>query len=292
MLTFSFLTLFPELLTPFASEAIVGKARERGLIDVQLVNLRDFAGNRHAKVDDTPYGGGAGMVIRVDVAERAVASLPDLEAGTDEVILFSPAGQPFTQAVAEELSGKRHLVFLCGRYEGFDARVETRVTRELSIGDFVMMGGEAAAACVLEAVARLVPGVLGDADSHRADSFSSGLLDYPEYTRPLDWEGDAVPDVLRGGNHAAIATWRRQEALARTLARRPDLLASAGLTPQDTAHLLTLGVSAGQLAAWNAPPPPVPKRKRTSRATLEVTPETVHAEAQNHDQNHDPTPEK
>ncbi|MDB5045318.1 MAG: tRNA ((37)-N1)-methyltransferase TrmD [Deinococcus sp.] len=271
MLTFSFLTLFPELLAPFAREAIVGRTRERGLIDVQLVNLRDFAGNRHAKVDDTPYGGGAGMVIRVDVAERALASLSLPDGGADEVILFSPAGQPFTQAVAEELSGKRHLVFLCGRYEGFDARVETRVTRELSIGDFVMMGGEAAAACVLEAVARLVPGVIGDAESHRADSFSSGLLDYPEYTRPLDWGGETVPDVLRSGNHAGIAVWRRQQALARTLTRRPDLLASADLTPQDTAHLLTLGVSAEQLAAWNAPPPPVPKRKR--RQTRSLTPE-------------------
>lgn len=276
MLTFSFLTLFPELLAPFAREAIVGKARERGLIDVQLVNLRDFAGNRHAKVDDTPYGGGAGMVIRVDVAERALASLPVMDAAA-EVILFSPAGQPFTQAVAEELSGKRHLVFLCGRYEGFDARVETRVTRELSIGDFVMMGGEAAAACVLEAVARLVPGVLGDADSHRADSFSSGLLDYPEYTRPLEWEDDTVPDVLRGGNHAAIAMWRRQQALARTLARRPDLLSSADLTPQDTAHLLSLGVPADQLAAWNAPPPPVPKRKR-KRANIKPSEKELNAQ--------------
>lgn len=286
MLTFSFLTLFPELLAPFATEAIVGKARERGLIDVQLVNLRDFAGNRHAKVDDTPYGGGAGMVIRVDVAERALASLPE----ADEVILFSPAGQPFTQQVAEELSGKRHLAFLCGRYEGFDARVETRVTRELSIGDFVMMGGEAAAACVLEAVARLIPGVLGDADSHRADSFSSGLLDYPEYTRPLEWEGETVPDVLRGGNHAAIATWRRQEAVARTLARRPDLLASADLTPQDSAHLLTLGVPDEQLKAWNAPPPPVPKRKR--RRTHAAPLESPSPEDQAKVQANDPTPEK
>ncbi|ANE43711.1 tRNA (guanosine(37)-N1)-methyltransferase TrmD [Deinococcus puniceus] len=290
MLTFSFLTLFPELLAPFAREAIVGKARERGLIDVQLVNLRDFAGNRHAKVDDTPYGGGAGMVIRVDVAERALASVDTADLNPpDEVILFSPAGQPFTQAVAEELSGKRHLVFLCGRYEGFDARVETRVTRELSIGDFVMMGGEAAAACVLEAVARLVPGVLGDADSHRADSFSSGLLDYPEYTRPLDWEGEAVPDVLRGGNHAAIATWRRQQALARTLARRPDLLASAQLTPQDSAHLLSLGVSAEQLNLWNAPPPPAPKRKRRrpdSAPLSAALPESAPPpdQAQHHDQ--------
>lgn len=286
MLTFSFLTLFPELLAPFATEAIVGKARERGLIDVQLVNLRDFAGNRHAKVDDTPYGGGAGMVIRVDVAERALASLDE----ADEVILFSPAGQTFTQQVAEELSSKRHLAFLCGRYEGFDARVETRVTRELSIGDFVMMGGEAAAACVLEAVARLIPGVLGDADSHRADSFSSGLLDYPEYTRPLEWAGETVPDVLRGGNHAAIAAWRRKEALARTLARRPDLLASADLTPQDSAHLLTLGVPDEQLRGWNAPPPPVAKRKR--RRTHATLPEAPLAKPQDQALTDDPIPEK
>ncbi|WP_339095421.1 tRNA (guanosine(37)-N1)-methyltransferase TrmD [Deinococcus sp. VB343] len=258
MLTFSFLTLFPELLAPFAQEAIVGKARGRGLIDVRLVNLRDFAENKHLKVDDTPYGGGAGMVIRVDVAARALATLPP----ADEVILFSPAGERFTQKVAEELAGKRHLAFLCGRYEGFDARVEGLVTRELSIGDFVMMGGEAAAACVLEAVARLRPGVLGDEASHRDDSFSSGLLDYPEYTRPLEWQGQTVPEVLRGGNHAAIANWRREQALARTLARRPDLLPTAGLTPQDSATLLSLGASAEQLSAWNAPPPPPPRKRR------------------------------
>lgn len=262
MLTFSFLTLFPELLAPFAQEAIVGKARGRGLIDVRLVNLRDFAENKHLKVDDTPYGGGAGMVIRVDVAARALATLPP----ADEVILFSPAGERFTQGVAEELAEKQHLAFLCGRYEGFDARVEGLVTRELSIGDFVMMGGEAAAACVLEAVARLRPGVLGDEASHRDDSFSSGLLDYPEYTRPLEWQGQTVPEVLRGGNHAAIANWRREQALARTLARRPDLLPTAGLTPQDSATLLSLGASAEQLSAWNAPPPPPPrKRRRKSR---------------------------
>ncbi|WP_328774587.1 tRNA (guanosine(37)-N1)-methyltransferase TrmD [Deinococcus aquaedulcis] len=260
-LTFSFLTLFPELLFPFAQEAILGKAAARGLIDVQLVNLRNFAQNKHLKVDDTPYGGGAGMVIRVDVAQRALESLPP----ADEVILFSPAGQPFTQAVAEELAGKRHLAFLCGRYEGFDARVETLVTRELSIGDFVMMGGEAAAACVLEAVARLRPGVLGDPASHQMDSFSSGLLDYPEYTRPPEWNGHAVPEVLRGGNHAAVAAWRREQALQRTLARRPDLLAQAPLTPQDSAALLALGVSEAELAAWGAPPPPPPKRRRTAK---------------------------
>ncbi|SMB91630.1 tRNA (guanosine(37)-N1)-methyltransferase TrmD [Deinococcus hopiensis] len=262
MLTFSLLTLFPELLAPFTSEAIVGKARARGLVDVRLVNMRDFAENKHAKVDDTPYGGGAGMVIRVDVAERALGSLPS----ADEVILLTPAGEPFTQRVAEELSAKTHLALLCGRYEGFDARVEGLVTRELSLGDFVMMGGEAAAACVLEAVTRLVPGVLGDEESHRTDSFSSGLLDYPEYTRPTEWRGEGVPEVLKGGNHAAIARWRREQALARTLARRPDLLPGAGLTPQDSAHLLTLGVTSGELEAWGAPPPPAPKKKRRRKA--------------------------
>lgn len=260
-LVFSFLTLFPELLEPFASEAIVGKARSRGLIDVNLVNMRDFAGNRHLKVDDTPYGGGAGMVIRVDVAQRALQSLPP----ADEVILFTPAGERFDQRLAEEMSQKNHLVFLCGRYEGFDARVEGLVTRELSLGDFVMMGGEAAAACVLEAVSRLRPGVLGDEESHRDDSFSSGLLDYPEYTRPLDWEGQAVPGVLTSGNHAAIRAWRREQALSRTLARRPDLLNSIVLDPADTVTLTRLGVPAEQLTRWNAPEPPRPrsKKKRT-----------------------------
>ncbi|MGM9323031.1 tRNA (guanosine(37)-N1)-methyltransferase TrmD [Deinococcus aquaticus] len=265
-LTFSFLTLFPELLAPFADEAIVGKARARGLVDVNLVNLRDFAGNRHQKVDDTPYGGGAGMVIRVDVAERALASLP----AADEVILFSPAGERFTQAVAEDLATRRHLVFLCGRYEGFDARTEGLVTRELSIGDFVMMGGEAAAACVLEAVARLVPGVIGDPQSHQADSFSSGLLDYPEFTRPPEWQGHSVPDVLRGGNHGAVATWRREQALARTLARRPDLLRSAPLTPADTATLSSLGVTPEQLSDWGAPPAPPPRRQKRRRTPPSV----------------------
>ena len=269
MLTFSFLTLFPELLTPFAQEAIVGKARERGLIDVRLVNLRDYAQNKHLKVDDTPYGGGAGMVIRVDVAARALDAACQAGPRPDEVILFTPAGERFTQQVAEELANKQHLVFLCGRYEGFDARVEGLVTRELSLGDFVMMGGEAAAACVLEAVARLRPGVLGDEASHQQDSFSSGLLDYPEYTRPPEWEGHSVPDVLRGGNHAAVARWRRDQALERTLRRRPDLLPGAGLTPQDSAALLALGVTPEQLSIWDAPPPPAPKVRRKKKPSAE-----------------------
>ena len=262
MLTFSFLTLFPELLAPFAQEAIVGKATARGQVGVNIVDMRAFSGNKHLKVDDTPYGGGAGMVIRADVTARALASLSP----ADEVILLTPAGAPFTQVVAEELATCTHLAVLCGRYEGFDARVETLVTREVSIGDFVMMGGEAAAACILEAVARLVPGVIGDPDSHRADSFSSGLLDYPEYTRPPAWNGQDVPEVLRGGNHAAIAAWRRERALERTLRRRPDLLVNAGLTPQDTLTLANLGATPEQLAGWKAPPAPPPRRAKRKKS--------------------------
>lgn len=261
-LRFSILTLFPELLRPFTQEALLGKAARAGLLDVHLQDLRAYAGNKHHKVDEPPYGGGAGMVIRVDVVERALADLQAQRGQPDEVILLTPAGPTFTQQVAEELAQKSHIALLCGRYEGFDARSEALVTRELSIGDFVMMGGEAAAACILEAVARLRPGVLGDQESHRQDSFSSGLLDYPEYTRPATWQGQEVPAVLLGGNHAAIARWRRDQALERTLARRPELLAQTPLDAHDSATLLTLGVSAEQLQAWGAAPPPRPKRQR------------------------------
>lgn len=268
-LHFSLLTLFPELLRPFTQEALLGRAVSAGLLSFGLHDLREHSGNRWRKVDDSPYGGGAGMVIRVDVVERALAALPERP---DEIILLTPAGQCFDQKMAEELSGRRHLALLCGRYEGFDARVETLVTREVSLGDFVMMGGEAAAACVVEAVARLRRGVIGDEESWRADSYSSGLLDYPEYTRPADWQGMGVPEVLQGGNHAAILHWRRDRALERTLARRPDLLPTAGLTPQDSAALMGLGVSEQQLATLGAPPPPAPKRGRRRRASVQTEP--------------------
>lgn len=258
-LHFSLLTLFPELLRPFTQEALLGRAVTAGLLKFDLHDLREHAGNRWRKVDDSPYGGGAGMVIRVDVVERALNALPERP---DEIILLTPAGKRFDQSVAEELSEKRHLALLCGRYEGFDARVEGLVTREISIGDYVMMGGEAAAACIVEAVARLRPGVIGDEQSWRDDSYSSGLLDYPEYTRPAEWQGQGVPEVLQGGNHAAITRWRRDRALERTLTRRPDLLASAGLTPEDSAALTELGVPAERLAEFGAPPPKVRKQKR------------------------------
>lgn len=228
---YTVLTLFPQLIRPWTEEALLGRATKAGLISFDLRDLRDYAGNRHRRVDDTPYGGGAGMVIRVDVAARALAEVT--EPPPDETILLSPAGEPLTQRLAEDLSTKRHLCLLSGRYEGFDARTEALVTRELSVGDFVMMGGEVAVLALIEATARLLPGVLGDAESHAQDSFTTGLLDYPEYTRPLEFDGAEVPEMLLSGHHAHITRWRREQALLRTLQRRPELLDAASLTEQD-----------------------------------------------------------
>lgn len=234
---YTILTLFPQLLEPWTQEALLGRAAKAGVIDITLRDLRDYARNKHRSVDDTPYGGGAGMVIRVDVVANAIADVKQGSPPPDEIILLSPAGRPFTQKTAEELATKTHLCLIAGRYEGFDARVETLVTREISIGDYVLMGGEIAALTILEATARLLPGVLGDAESHAQDSFTTGLLDYPEYTRPLTFDGMAVPEILTSGHHANVAAWRRQQALRRTLARRPDLLDDAPLTKADLAVL-------------------------------------------------------
>jgi len=230
-------TLFPQLVTPYLREALLGRAISRGLLEVETRDLRRFAGNRTGRVDDAPYGGGAGMVIRVDVAAAALREAAADAPPPDETVLLSPAGEPLRQPLVEHFAGVRHLLLLSGRYEGFDARVERLVTREVSIGDFVLMGGELPALSVMEAVARLLPGALGDADSHRQDSFTTGLLDYPEYTRPLAFEGAGVPEVLLSGHHARIDEWRRREALRRTLLRRPELLARAPLTGADRAVL-------------------------------------------------------
>jgi tRNA (guanine37-N1)-methyltransferase len=227
-------TLFPNLVLPWTQEALLQKAMVAKLIDIDVRNLRKHSGNKHNRVDDTPYGGGAGMVIRVDVAAKAIAEVRN-ENPPDEIILLSPAGKTFSQNMAEELSVKKHLLILCGRYEGFDARVESLVTREISVGDFVLMGGESAALAIIEATARLIPGVLGDAESHRQDSFSTGLLDYPEYTRPLEFEGQKVPDILLSGHHAKVAKWRREQALLRTLERRPEILEGVNLTAKEKA---------------------------------------------------------
>ncbi len=230
---YTVLTLFPQLIRPWTEEALLGRAVKAGLLAFDVRDLRDYAGNRHRRVDDTPYGGGAGMVIRVDVAARALAEVD----APDELILLSPAGEPLTQRLAEQLATKEHLCLLSGRYEGFDARTEMRVTREVSVGDFVMMGGEVAALALIEATARLLPGVLGDAESHAQDSFTTGLLDYPEYTRPPSYEGADVPEVLLSGHHANVTKWRREQALARTLERRPELLGQAELSDEDKVWL-------------------------------------------------------
>ncbi len=237
---YTVLTLFPDLLRPWTEEALIGRAVKNGHLSFDLRDLRGYATGKHRNVDDTPYGGGAGMVIRVDIAAQAIADVRRSELPPDEVILLSPAGEPFTQKMAEEFASKNHLCLLSGRYEGFDSRVEPLVTREVSIGDYVLMGGEVAALALIEATARLVPSVLGDAQSHEQDSFSTGLLDYPEYTRPAEHRGVGIPEVLTSGHHAKIERWRREQALERTLERRPDLLEHADLSDKDKAFLETL----------------------------------------------------
>lgn len=227
---YTVLSLFPQLLKPWAEEGLLGRAVKQGLISFALRDLRAYSTDRHRSVDDAPYGGGAGMIIRVDIAAKAIAEAKADTPEPAEVILLTPAGEPLTQQIAAELASKQHLVLLCGRYEGFDARLERYVSREISLGDYVLMGGEVAALALIEATARLLPGVLGDAESHAQDSFSTGLLDYPEYTRPPVFEGASVPEVLLSGHHAQIAAWRQEQALRRTLARRPDLLAHAPLS--------------------------------------------------------------
>lgn len=233
-------TLFPELITPWSREALVGKALAAGRFELQVRDLRRFAGNRSRRVDDAPYGGGAGMVIRVDVAAQAIDEARSADPAADEVVLLSPAGEPLTQRLVERFASYRHLTLVCGRYEGFDARVETLVDREVSVADVVLMGGELAALTIAEATVRLLPGVLGDAESHRQDSFTTGLLDYPEYTRPERYRGLAVPALLRSGDHARVAVWRRRQALLRTARRRPDLLRSAPLNDEERRFAATL----------------------------------------------------
>ena len=230
---FTVYTLFPGLVTPYLGEALLARAIREGIVDVEVRDLRRFAGNRTGRVDDAPYGGGAGMVVRVDVAAAALDEVRADDPPPDEVVLLSPAGEPLTQELVGKLATRHHVCLLSGRYEGFDARVEELVTREVSIGDFVLMGGELPALCVVEAVTRLLPGALGDEESHKQDSFQTGLLDYPEYTRPPEFRGMAVPEVLLSGHHGMVAQWRRREALKRTLSRRPDLLGSAELTDEE-----------------------------------------------------------
>lgn len=229
---FDVLTLFPAMFeSPFAG-SILGRAAERGLIRIVPHNLRDWAAGRHKVTDDTPYGGGEGMVMKPEPVARALGALRQGAPG-GRVLLMSPQGQPFDQVAARRLAGTPGLILVCGRYEGYDERIRTLVDEEFSLGDFVLTGGELAAMVVIDAVARLLPGVLGNEGSAQSDSFSDGLLEYPHYTRPVEFSGMRVPPVLLSGNHAAIARWRRREQLRRTLRRRPELLESAVLNDED-----------------------------------------------------------
>ncbi|MFP4032065.1 MAG: tRNA (guanosine(37)-N1)-methyltransferase TrmD [Desulfococcaceae bacterium] len=235
------LTIFPELFAPFWSTSIVGRAVESGAAEVEAIDIRNFTADRHRTVDDRPYGGGAGMVMKPEPLAAAIRAAK-ARSPSARVLLLSPQGRPFRQPVARELSRLDGLVFVCGRYEGVDERVcLDLVDEELSVGDFVLTGGELPAMIVMDAVTRLLPGVLGGEGAAENDSFAGGLLEHGHYTRPPEFEGEAVPEILRSGNHAAIDRWRRETALIRTFLKRPDLLRERPLSPEDRAILRDWG---------------------------------------------------
>jgi tRNA (guanine37-N1)-methyltransferase len=227
------LTLFPEMFTGVFGASILKKAQEKEAVSIHVVNFRDYSTNKHSSVDDYPYGGGAGMVLAPQPIFDAVEQLSE-GAVKPRVILMCPQGERFTQQKAEELAKEEHLIFICGHYEGYDERIrEHLVTDEISIGDYVLTGGELAAMVVTDSVVRLLPEVLGNEESHMKDSFSTGLLEHPHYTRPAEFRGMKVPDVLLSGNHKKIEEWRHKESLYRTYMRRPDLLKERELTKQE-----------------------------------------------------------
>ncbi len=231
---FEILTLFPEMFDSYLAASILGRAITAGHIRVECHNIRDYATDKHRMTDDTPYGGGSGMVMKPEPLVRALDAVQVREETRARVVLLSPQGRLFDQKVARELSRLPRLIMVCGKYEGVDDRVrELAVDEEISIGDYILTGGELAAMVILEATARLLPGVLGDEESTREESFAEGLLEYPHYTRPREFMGREVPEVLLSGNHQEIAAWRRRKAIERTLKKRPDLLGSANLTEED-----------------------------------------------------------
>jgi len=240
---FDILTLFPDMFRGPFDESIIRRGQDKGLIQIGLHQIREFAMDRHHTVDDPPYGGGSGMLMKPEPLAACIEAVKKINEEAP-VLLTTPQGRPLNQKMALELSGKPGLIIICGRYEGIDERIrEQYVDAEVSIGDFVLSGGELAAMVIVDAVTRLIPGVLGSDESATADSFSDGLLEYPQYTRPAEFNGRTVPAVLLSGNHAEIARWRREQALKRTVQQRPDLLAHASLTAKDRLFLHTLGVS-------------------------------------------------
>ncbi|MDM5232209.1 tRNA (guanosine(37)-N1)-methyltransferase TrmD [Lysinibacillus pakistanensis] len=230
------LSLFPDMFAGVFGASILKKAQEKGAVQLEVTDIRAFSGNKHNQVDDYPYGGGAGMVLKPEPMFSAVETIT---AGkSPRIILMCPQGERFTQRKAEELAQEKELVFLCGHYEGYDERIRQHlVTDEISIGDFVLTGGELGAMTVIDSVVRLLPGVLGQEESHIQDSFSTGLLEHPHYTRPADFHGMKVPDVLLSGNHAKIEQWREEQSLKRTLERRPDLLENYPLTDKQKVYI-------------------------------------------------------
>ena len=242
---FEVFTLLPEVFPPYLDSSIMQRARQRGLVDVRLHNIRDWARDKHHTTDDTPYGGGGGMVMKPEPVFDAVEailgptdSLRDSSTAGCPVILLTPQGRVFTQAVAAELSAHERIALICGRYEGFDERIrQGLVTDEISVGDFVLTGGELPALTIIDAVTRLLPGALGDPTGAEDDSHASGLLEYPHYTRPPEFRGMSVPEILLSGDHAKIEKWRREQSLLRTLQRRPDLLEKMELTEKEKAFL-------------------------------------------------------
>lgn len=246
-MNFYVMTLFPELVESAAKESILGRAAKAGIISVTAVNFRDYSKDRHRHVDDYTYGGGAGMLIKPEPIYDCYQDLSERIGHPARVVYLTPAGRVFTQSIAEELAKEEDLVLLCGHYEGIDERViDEIVTDQISIGDYVLTGGELPALVVLDAVARLVPGVLS-AGSAETESFSDGLLEYPQYTRPEEWHGRRVPEILISGDHRKVDEWRRRESLRKTRENRPDLLGTAPLSKEDKAFLKTLEESDGSV---------------------------------------------
>ena len=240
-MNFHVLTLFPDMIRDGFQTSITGRAVEKGLLSLDTVNIRDFSVNKHNRVDDYPYGGGAGMVMQAEPVYLAYQSVAEKLPKKPKVLYMSPQGKVFNQRMAEELAQEEEIVFLCGHYEGIDERVlEEIVDEEVSIGDYVLTGGELPALVIMDAVSRLVGGVLHNEDSAEFDSFHDNLLEYPQYSRPEVWRGKAVPSILMSGHHANVEKWRREQSLIRTLERRPDLLENANLTKQDKKFLAKL----------------------------------------------------
>ncbi len=233
-MNFYILTLFPDMVARCLGESIIGRAAARGILNIECIDIRDFTLDKHKKVDDYPYGGGAGMVMRAQPVYDAWRFVAERVGRAPRTIYLTPQGRLFDQALAKELAGEPDLVLLCGHYEGIDERVlEEVATDYMSIGDYVLTGGELAAMVVADAVSRMVPGVLSNSDSAADESLEGGLLEYPQYTRPEEWMGKKVPEILLSGNHAGVDAWRRSQQVLRTASRRPDLLESAKLTREE-----------------------------------------------------------